>query len=96
MIADEEHMEAQPMFQQLSSDLSDETVSSVNREHITPFLVYKGGEGIFINPRTILRIRIEITEVPWTELRIEEKSQSNTPFTYWVRRLLSNSDFKKR
>lgn len=41
----------------------------------------KEGEDIFINPRSILRMRLERVEVSWTKLRFETKSQSNSSCT---------------
>lgn len=57
----EERMEAQLPFGQ-SSDSSGENISS---DHMTPFMDHKVGEGIFINPRSTLRMTIEKVEVPW-------------------------------
>lgn len=34
----------------------------------TPIIDHKEGEGIFINPKSMLRMRIEKAEVPWVEL----------------------------
>lgn len=69
-IADEDRTEAQPPFKQ-SSDSSRKNISSAQR---TPFMDHKEGDGIFINPRSILRMRIEMAEVPWTELKFKTKS----------------------
>lgn len=63
---------------------------------MTPFIDHKEGEGIYINPRSILRMRIERVKVPWTELMFETKSQSNSPFAEWISRLLSNPDISKK
>lgn len=38
---------------------------------MTPLLDYKDGEGIFLKPRSILRMRMEKDEVPWSELRFD-------------------------
>lgn len=54
-IADKDRMEAQPPFVQ-SFDSLGEKFSSPDR---TPFMDHKEGKGIFINPRSILRMRIE-------------------------------------
>lgn len=54
-----ENADAQPQFEELSSNSSSENVFSGNHKHMTPFLDHKEGEGIFINPTSILRVRIE-------------------------------------
>lgn len=60
-----------------SSDFSGE---STTLEYKTPFMDKKKGEGIFVNSRSILRMRIERAEVAWTKLLFETKSQSNIIF----------------
>lgn len=63
-----------------SSESSNESVPSDSYKYVTPFLDHEEGNDIFVNSRSILRIRIESTKVPWTELRFEKKSQSNPPY----------------
>lgn len=58
-MADENRTEAQIPFEQ-SFDSSWE---STTPEYKTPFMVYKESDGTFINPRWILRLRIERAEV---------------------------------
>lgn len=56
-------MEAQPPFEQ-SSDSSSKDISS---EYMILFLDHKEGDGIFINLRSILKMRIRRVEMSWTE-----------------------------
>lgn len=62
---------------------------------MTPFLDHKDGEGIVLNPRSILRMRVERTKVPLAELRFESKSQTNKSFDNWVTWVLSASSISK-
>lgn len=72
-IANVGNMEGQRPFEQSSGSTSENTSS----EYKTPFIDHKESESIFVSPRFILRMRIEQAEVPWMELRLEAKSQSN-------------------
>lgn len=58
--------------------------------HVTPFLGHKEGDGIFINSRSLLRMRLQRAEVLQIDLKFEMKSQRNTPFADWVTKLLSD------
>lgn len=62
----------------------------------SPFMDQKEGKGIFINFMSILRMRIDRAEVPWTELRLKTKFHSTSPFANWISRLLSNLDILKK
>lgn len=64
-------------------------------KYATPFLNHEEGDDIFISPRSIMRMTIERTEVPWTELRFETMSKSNSPFVKWVIKLLLVYHFKE-
>lgn len=63
---------------------------SVFLEYKTPFMDHKEGEGILVNPRSILRIKVERTKVCWIELRFEAKSEGNVTFANWAPALLAN------
>lgn len=54
-VANAVNMKAQPPFEQ-SSNSSSENISSGRK---TPFMDDKEGEGIFVNPSSILKTRIE-------------------------------------
>lgn len=70
-VANIDNMEVQPPFEQ-SFDSYDHNVST---EHKTSFMDHKAGASTFIRPSSILRMRIEMTEVLWTGLRLETKAQ---------------------
>lgn len=65
VMVEENRTQAQVSFEQ-SSDSSSESAFSKCK---TPFMDQQEGEGILINPRSILRIRLERVEVHWTEVR---------------------------
>lgn len=67
-------MEAQPPFEFVSSKSSSEDIPLDYHSYMTPFLDHKVDECIFLNGRSSLRMRLERTEVPWTELRFESNS----------------------
>lgn len=87
-------MEAQTPFTFLQSHQVKMCLQVI--KYAAPFLDHKEDLGIFMNPMSILRIKMDRAKVPWTELRFETRSQSNTPFADWVTRLLSNSVISKR
>lgn len=72
-LANDNQTEAQIPLEQSSHSYGE----SATPEYKTLFMDHKEGEGIFVNPRSILRMRRERVEVAWTELRLETKSQSN-------------------
>lgn len=59
-----------------------------HHDYQTLFGDHPEGEGIIVDPRSILRMRIEKVEVPWSDLRFETKAQSHRSYDAWVRKLL--------
>lgn len=82
--------EAIPFEQDLDS-----SGESTTLDYKTPFMDHKKAKGIFINPKSTLRMRIERVEVAWTELRFKTKSHSNIIFVNLVVILSTNPDFSK-
>lgn len=50
------------------------------------------GAGSTINPRSILWMRIEKAEAPWSGVRFKSKRQTHQGFIEWVHRLLPDSE----
>lgn len=73
-VANENRTKAQLPFEQASNSSNEITFL----EYKTPFMDHEEGETVFTSSTSILRMRIERAEVPWTELQFEEKSQSNS------------------
>lgn len=71
-------MEAQPPFECVSKSSSGDASFS-NRKHMTPSLDHKVGNGIFINPRSILRMRMERASV-MDRAKVEIKSRASLTF----------------
>lgn len=49
-------------------------------------------KGFMINPRSILRMRIQKIKAAWMELRFESKAQSTEAYRKWVKEVLSVPD----
>lgn len=62
---------------ELTSSSSGETVP---HNHRTPFLDHKDGEGIWIHPRSIIRMRANRGEICWSDIDFETKSQTSFSF----------------
>lgn len=86
-MVDDKRIEAQVPSEQ-SFNLSGK---SRTPEYMTLFMDHKEGEGIFINTRSILRMRIERKEVYWTKQRFEAQSPSNVIFANWSSVLANKS-----
>lgn len=70
---DENTKETQHPFDFVFSEYSNVGVPLCYHAYMTPFSDHKDDEGIILNPRSILRMRPESDEVPWTKLRFELK-----------------------
>lgn len=62
----EECMVAQPPFEYVSSKSSGVHVPLDHHKYATPFLDHEGGDDLFINPSSIIRMRIERGKAPGT------------------------------
>lgn len=51
-------------------------------------------EGISVDPRSMLRMRIESAEVPWSNLRFEFKTQSHQSYNTWLKKILPSRGFR--
>lgn len=60
----------------------------VTRPH---FLDHKEGEGIWIHPRSVMRMRGESGEVCWFDVDFEAKSQTSLSFVEWATALMKDS-----
>lgn len=89
-------MRTRARYKSLFEQSSDSFGESTTLEHKTPFIDNKEGDGTFIHPRLILRMRIEREEIWYTELRFESESQSNVFFANWASMLLTNPDFLRK
>lgn len=79
--------EAQVPIEQSSGSSGDST----NLEYKTPFIGHEAGEGILINPWSILRMRVKGAEICF-----EVKSHSNVILANWASALMTNFDFSKK
>lgn len=52
--------------------------------HQTVFMDQSQGEGVVINPRSILRMRIQRNEAVGTDLRFESNAQNTESYHNWV------------
>lgn len=59
---------------------SDSYGSAVPRDHQAPFMDHEEGNGILIEPRSILRMRVEKGEVSWSDIEFKVKSQIISSF----------------
>lgn len=84
---DKNKAEAEFLFE-LTSSSSSETVP---HSHQTPFLDHKEGEGIWIHPRSVMRMRVERGEVCWSDVDFEAKSQTNSSFVEWATELMRDN-----
>lgn len=57
---------------------------------------HKEGEGVLINSRSTLRMRVKRAEICWTEVNFEAKSQTNSIFISWASKLMVNFDYSKK
>lgn len=60
---DENRTEAQPSCEQTSDSFGE----NISFKYETPFMDQKESESIFISLRSILRMKIKRTELPWTK-----------------------------
>lgn len=67
--------------------------SAALRDHQTPFMDHKEGEGIIIHPRSVLRMRVEKGEVCWSDIDFEAKSQTNASFGKWATALMARKEY---
>lgn len=88
----EENMTRADVPFEQSSSSSGENVSSYK----TPFLDHKKGEGILINHRSVLKMRIQKVKLCWTNTKFEAKSQKNSKFATWVSKLMSHSTYSEK
>lgn len=72
----------------LTSSSSSETVP---HSHQARFLDHKEGEGIWIHPRSVMRMRVERREVCWFDVDFEAKSQTNSSFVEWATELMRDN-----
>lgn len=80
------------------AEFPSEPTSSSSREtvphsHRTQFLDHKEREGIWIHPRSVMRMRVERGEVCWSDVDFEAKSQTNSSFVEWATKLMRDSYF---
>lgn len=47
------------------------------------------GEGVPITPHSILRMRVKKGELPWADIRLESKAQSNRSFDASCQKVLA-------
>lgn len=83
---DKNKVEAEFPFGLTSSSSSE----AVLHGHQTPFLDHKEGEGIWIHPRSVTRMRVERGEVCWSDIDFEAKSQTNSSFVDWATKLMKD------
>lgn len=84
---DNNKAEAEFPFELASSSLSE----TVPHGHQTPFLDHKEGEGIWIHPRSVIRMRVERAEVCWSDVDFEAKSHTSLSFVQWSTVLMKDS-----
>lgn len=70
--------------------MSSSSGKAVPHKHRTPFLDHKEGEGIWIHPRSIMRMRVE-GELCWSDVDFEAMSQTNSSFVSWATELMKDS-----
>lgn len=73
---------------ELNSSSSSETIPY---GHQTPFLDHKEGEGVWVHPRSVMRMRVERGEVCWSDVSFEAKSQTSPSFVEWSTALMKDS-----
>lgn len=74
----------------LTSSSSRETIP---HDHQTPFMDHKEGQGIWIHPRLVMRLRAERVEICWSVVDFEAKSQTNPAFASWTTELMADSAY---
>lgn len=72
---------------ELTSSSSGEAIP---RDHQTPFMDHMGGDGILVNLRLVLRMRVEKGEVCCSDINFEAKSQTNLSFAKWATELVTH------
>lgn len=75
---------------------SDSSGSAIPRGHQTPFGDNEEGKGIMVEPRSILRMRVEKGKFCWSDIDFEAKSQTNPAFAQWAGDLMAKREYADR
>lgn len=60
-----------------------------------PFSVINGGHGVTIPPRSVVRMRMERSEMPFGFVRFEAKARRHADFKSWMDHNLTQADMEK-